>query len=99
MLNYGNVITAMITSFNEDCSVNYENTVKLAKYYAENGSDGILVCGTTGEGATMTVDEKLKLFRLVVEAVGDKVMVMETLGQMVQDICFNNVAAYFQFEL
>ena len=80
MLNYGNVITAMITSFNEDCSVNYENTVKLAKYYAENGSDGILVCGTTGEGATMTVDEKLKLFRLVVEAVGDKVMVMGNVG-------------------
>ena len=76
MLTYGNVITAMITSFDADGAVNYDNTVKLAKYYAENGSDGILVCGTTGEGATMTVEEKLKLFRLVVEAVGNKVMVI-----------------------
>ena len=49
MLTFGNVITAMITPFHEDESVNYEGAVKLAQYYCENGSDGILVAGTTGE--------------------------------------------------
>jgi 4-hydroxy-tetrahydrodipicolinate synthase len=80
MLKYGNVITAMITPFKNDGSVDYDNEVTLAKYYAAHGSDGILVAGTTGEGATMTVDEKLELFRRVVDAVGDTTMVMGNTG-------------------
>jgi 4-hydroxy-tetrahydrodipicolinate synthase len=80
MLNFGNVITAMITPFNDDGSVNYEAAVELAKYYADHGSDGILVAGTTGEGATMTVPEKIRLFKEVVAAVGDKVLVMGNTG-------------------
>ena len=58
MLTFPNVITAMVTPFNADGSVNYEGTVELAKHYAAQGS-GILVAATTGEGATMTEDEKL----------------------------------------
>ncbi|MGE1061386.1 4-hydroxy-tetrahydrodipicolinate synthase [Megasphaera paucivorans] len=80
MLKFGNVITAMITPFNDDGSVNYEAAVELAKYYVNNGSDGILVAGTTGEGATMSVPEKIKLFKDIVKAVGDKVLVMGNTG-------------------
>ena len=80
MLTYGNVITAMITSFKADGSVDYDSTVKLAEYYVNHGSDGILIAGTTGEGATMTVEEKLKLFKMVVDAIGDKTMVMGNVG-------------------
>ena len=90
MLTFGNVITAMITPFHEDESVNYEGAVKLAQYYCENGSDGILVAGTTGEGATMTEDEKLKLFTDISAAVGDKVMVMANVGT-------NNTAQTIEF--
>ena len=90
MLTFGNVITAMITPFHEDGSVNYEGAVKLAQYYCENGSDGILIAGTTGEGATMTEDEKLKLFTDISAAVGDKVMVMANVGT-------NNTAQTIEF--
>lgn len=90
MLTFGNVITAMITPFHEDESVNYEGAVKLAQYYCENGSDGILVAGTTGEGATMTEEEKLKLFTDISAAVGDKVMVMANVGT-------NNTAQTIEF--
>ncbi|KMO86649.1 dihydrodipicolinate synthase [Megasphaera cerevisiae DSM 20462] len=80
MLKFGNVITAMITPFHENGSVNYKEAANLAKYYSENGSDGILVAGTTGEGATLTVDEKLKLFKDISQAIGDKVLVMANVG-------------------
>ena len=56
---FGRVITAMITPFTADGEVDYEGAVTLAKHLVEHGSEGILVGGTTGEGATMTADEKL----------------------------------------
>lgn len=90
MLTFGNVITAMITPFHEDGSVDFENAVKLAEYYCENGSDGILVAGTTGEGATLTEEEKLKLFTDVAAAVGNKTMVMANVGT-------NNTAQTIEF--
>ena len=60
----------MITPFTADGEVDYEGAVTLAKHLVEHGSEGILVGGTTGEGATMTADEKLKLYAAVVNAVG-----------------------------
>ena len=54
MKTFGRVLTAMITSFNEDGSVNFENTVAIAKHLLANGSDGLVVCGTTGENPTMS---------------------------------------------
>lgn len=90
MLHFGNVITAMITPMHEDQSVNYEGAVKLAKYLAEHGSDGILVAGTTGEGTTLTTDERQKLFTNVVKTVGDKVLVVANVGT-------NNTAQTVEF--
>lgn len=82
---FGRVITAMITPFHEDGTVDYESAVQLSKYLVEHGSEGILVGGTTGEGATLTHDEKLKLYEVVVNAVGrnstgKKVPVMGNVG-------------------
>ena len=71
MRNFGRVLTAMVTPFNDDYSVNYNEAAKLAKYLAANGSDGIVVAGSTGEAATLSKDEKLELFRTVLDAVGD----------------------------
>lgn len=67
---FGRVITAMITPFLEDGSVDYEGAAALAKHLVAHGSEGILVGGTTGEGATMTTEEKLKLYKTIVDAVG-----------------------------
>ena len=49
MVNFGSVITAMITPFNQDGSVNYEEVEKLSIWLIKNGTDSLVVCGTTGE--------------------------------------------------
>ena len=54
MLKFGNVITAMVTPFYENGNIDFEEFDSLARYLLENGSDGLLVAGTTGEGATLT---------------------------------------------
>ena len=56
MLKFGNVITAMVTPFYENGNIDFDEFDSLARYLLENGSDGLLVAGTTGEGATLTND-------------------------------------------
>lgn len=80
MKNFGRVLTAMVTPFNDDLSVDYQGAAKLAKYLVSSGSDGLVVSGSTGEAATMTNEEKLKLFATVLEAVGDKAAVIAGTG-------------------
>lgn len=77
---FGTVVTAMVTPFNEDLSVNWGMVKELALYLVENGSDGIVVAGTTGESPTLTFEEKARLFREVKEAVGDKAKVTAGTG-------------------
>lgn len=79
MLTFPNVIVAMVTPFYEDGSVNYEATVELAKKYADEGS-AILVGATTGEGAVMTEEEKLKLFQVTADTLKGKTLVMGNVG-------------------
>lgn len=80
MRNFGRVLTAMVTPFNDDYSINYNEAAKLAKYLVNNGSDGIVVAGSTGEAATLAKDEKLELFRTVLEAVGNSAAVIAGTG-------------------
>jgi 4-hydroxy-tetrahydrodipicolinate synthase len=70
----------MITPFNVDGSVNYEVAEKLAVYLVENGSDALVVCGTTGESPTMTWAEEYELFRLIKQAVAGKAKVIAGTG-------------------
>lgn len=80
MINFGRILTAMVTPFNDDLSVNYKAAADLAKYLVANGSDGLVVSGSTGEAATLSHDEKLKLFTVVLDAVGDKATVIAGAG-------------------
>ena len=80
MLQLGNVITAMITPFKADGTVDCNAFLTVGRHLIDNGSDGLLVAGTTGEGATLTVEEKLKLFRLAVENFGRETLVMANVG-------------------
>lgn len=80
MKDFGRVLTAMVTPFHEDGSVNYEGAAELARHLVANGSDGLVVAGSTGEAATMTAEEKLKLFEVVLEAVGDRATVIAGTG-------------------
>jgi 4-hydroxy-tetrahydrodipicolinate synthase len=80
MTRFGRLLTAMVTPFHDDYSVNYEASAILAKKLIANGSDGLVIAGSTGEAATMNQEEKLKLFAAVLDAVGDKVPVIAGTG-------------------
>lgn len=80
MRNFGRVLTAMVTPFHEDLRVNYTAAAQLATHLAANGSDGLVIAGTTGESPTLTQEEKLKLFSTVLDAVGDRVTVIAGTG-------------------
>jgi 4-hydroxy-tetrahydrodipicolinate synthase len=70
----------MVTPFRADGSVDLERFRELAAFLVENGSDGIVVSGTTGESPTLTDQEKLDLFRAAVETVGDRATVIAGTG-------------------
>jgi 4-hydroxy-tetrahydrodipicolinate synthase len=76
----GNVLTAMVTPFHEDGSVDFASFQRLARHLVENGSDGVVVSGTTGESPNLTDDERLDLFRAAIEAVGDDATVVAGTG-------------------
>ena len=65
-VSLGSIITAIVTPFDEDGKVDEEGFVELLDHLAANGSDGFVVCGTTGEAATLSVDEHLGLIELAV---------------------------------
>jgi 4-hydroxy-tetrahydrodipicolinate synthase len=79
-VDFGRVLTAMVTPFDRDGAVNFEQAKKLARYLVENGSDGVVVAGTTGESPTLTKEEKKALFQAVVEEVGGKATVIAGTG-------------------
>src|SRR5262249_28367568 len=76
----GHVITAMVTPFRADGAVDFERFRELATHLVENGSDGLVVCGTTGESPTLSDAEKLDLFRVAVDEVGGRAKVIAGTG-------------------
>ena len=76
----GRLLTAMVTPFAADGSVNYDSARRLALALLDSGSDGLVVAGTTGEAPTLTRDEKLRLFSEVKSAVGDRGAVIAGTG-------------------
>ncbi|MCX6372865.1 MAG: 4-hydroxy-tetrahydrodipicolinate synthase [Actinobacteria bacterium] len=76
----GTILTAMVTPFDAGLAVDHGKLTALAEYLIANGSDGLVVAGTTGESPTLTDDEKAAMFRTVVEAVGDRVPVVAGTG-------------------
>ncbi len=69
MPRFGRVVTAMVTPFNRDQSLNLDGARRLAKWLQDNGNDGLVVAGTTGESPVLTDDERLSLFEAVISAV------------------------------
>ncbi|HKM43248.1 MAG TPA: 4-hydroxy-tetrahydrodipicolinate synthase [Limnochordia bacterium] len=76
----GQLFTAMITPMNKDSSVNYRAAVELARRLGENGSDGVVLSGTTGESPTLSFEEKVKLFSEVTDALGGQVEIIAGTG-------------------
>ena len=69
MPRFGRVLTAMVTPFHADGSLNLDGAKRLARWLQDNGNDGLVIAGTTGESSVLTDDERLSLFAAVVEAV------------------------------
>lgn len=80
MVNFGRVLTAMVTPFTEAQKVNYTVAEELAVYLSEHGTDTLVVCGTTGESPTLSWSEEYELFQVVQKAVGSKATVIAGTG-------------------
>ena len=80
MKKLGRLLTAMVTPFNEEGMVDYEQARKLALALLNSGSDGVLVVGTTGESPTLIRQEELRLFSEVKSAVGERGVVIAGTG-------------------
>jgi 4-hydroxy-tetrahydrodipicolinate synthase len=76
----GEVLTAIVTPFHQDGSLDVDAFRRLAVHLVDNGSDGLVVAGTTGESPTLTDAEKLELFAAALEAVGDRATVVANTG-------------------
>jgi 4-hydroxy-tetrahydrodipicolinate synthase len=77
---FGRVLTAMVTPFRSDGSLDLDAAQRLATHLVDHGHDGLVVSGTTGESPTTSDDEKERLVRAVVEAVGDRARVVAGSG-------------------
>lgn len=76
----GEVITAMVTPFNEKKEIDYNKAEELAKYLINHGSDALLVAGTTGEGPTLSHEEEFELLSTIKRAVANKAKVIMNAG-------------------
>jgi 4-hydroxy-tetrahydrodipicolinate synthase len=76
----GEVLTAIVTPFKDDRSVDYDRFRDLTQHLVDHGSDGLVVAGTTGESPTLSDDERLELFRVAVDAVGGRAAVVAGTG-------------------
>ena len=80
MNEIGRLITAMVTPFDNEGKVSYSKAKDLANALVESGSDGLIVTGTTGEGPTVTKDEKLRLYAELKQAVGSRASIIAGTG-------------------
>jgi len=79
-MNIGNIATAMITPFCEDGSIHFEMVSEVIEHLIANGTDAIVVCGTTGESPTLSHDEKVALIQFVVKTVDKRIPVIAGTG-------------------
>lgn len=77
---FGRLLTAMVTPFNADGSINYEAGADFADWLLANGSDGLVVEGSTGEAATMDMDEKNKFMQTIVARVNGRAKIVAGAG-------------------
>ena len=77
---FGEVLTATVTPFGADGAVDYERYRELCAYLVDNGSDGVVVSGTTGESPTLSDGERVELLRVAIDAIGDRATVLAGTG-------------------
>ena len=99
---YGKILTPLVTPFKEDQSVDYEAAVSIAeKLIADQQADTIILTGTTGEFFTMSFEERVKLFKVIKDAVGNKIPLMAGVGcaSTIETIALAKKAQELGFEI
>ena len=79
-MNFGQILTAMVTPFDQNGEIDFHATKNLINYLLGNGTEGLVVSGTTGESPTLTTEEKVELFKFVVKVVDGRVPVIAGTG-------------------
>lgn len=79
-MNFGQVVTAMVTPFDRQGEIDYTATKNLIEHLIANGTDSIVVAGTTGESPTLSKEEKIELFKFVVREVNGRIPVIAGTG-------------------
>lgn len=79
-MKFGQVVTAMVTPFDNEKNIDFQAVKRLVNYLIENGSDSIVVAGTTGESPTLSNEEKLALFKHVVKTAAGRIQVIAGTG-------------------
>lgn len=79
-MDFGRILTAMVTPFDSSGNIDLEQTTQIIEHLLENGSEGLVVAGTTGESPTLSVDEKITLFKHVAKIVNNRVPVLAGTG-------------------
>lgn len=80
MINFGKVLTAMVTPFDNNGNIDFEKTTILVNHLIKNGTDALVVAGTTGESPTLSTEEKLALFSHIVEVSAGRIPVIAGTG-------------------
>lgn len=71
---------AIVTPFNADGSVNYDSLRNMLEYQVENGTDAIIICGTTGEASTLTDEEQISVVKFAVDVINKRIPVIAGAG-------------------
>ena len=77
-MSVGGILTAMVTPFDANGGLAEERAAELMRHLLDHGSDGVVLAGTTGEGATLTDEEMFRLWEIGVEACGDATVIAGT---------------------
>lgn len=80
-MDWGRLITAMVTPFDEELNVNFEKAVELAIKLVTEGSTALVITGTTGEAPTLTEDEKISLYKMIKAYVDVPIMLYNLLAE------------------
>jgi 4-hydroxy-tetrahydrodipicolinate synthase len=79
-MNFGQVLTAMVTPFDQKLNIDFSKMTKLINYLIDNGTDALVICGTTGESPTLTTEEKVAIYKHSVKVVDGRVPVIAGTG-------------------
>lgn len=90
---FGRLLTAMVTPFDDEGAVDYDEAATLARWLTGHGSDGLVIAGTTGEGPVLTDEEKLELFSAVASAVDVPVLAGTTGNNTAHDVALTAKAS------